>query len=139
MIHASTLSEAFEAHIDSPKGVNFIEGEQNETFYTFRQLRDRALGILHHMQLKGASPKSEMIILVNKNEAFIDAFWGSIFGGIIPVPLATGISDEHRLKVFRVFKQLQNAYLFTDQKNLERLKAYAESNDLLSEYERLDG
>ena len=43
----------------------------------------------------------------------------------MPVPLAVGISDEHRHKLLRVARKLGNPLLYTDAKNLERLGALA--------------
>ena len=32
--------------------------------------------------------------------------WAAIFGGIVPVPVAVGTSDEHRSKLFRILSQM---------------------------------
>jgi acyl-CoA synthetase (AMP-forming)/AMP-acid ligase II/acyl carrier protein len=66
-----------------------------------------------------------MILFLNNNEAFIDGFWGALAGGIVPVPLAVGISDEHRWKLLRIAKKLGSPFLYTDRKTLERLGAFA--------------
>ncbi len=67
----------------------------------------------------------KMIIFLNNNEQFLDGFWAAICGGIVPVPLAVGISDEHRHKLLRVARKLGNPLLYTDAKTLERLEALA--------------
>src|SRR6202035_2444788 len=85
----------------------------------------RALGILYHLQAKGAQRGDKMIIFLNNNEQFLDGFWAAICGGIAPVPLAVGISDEHRHKLLRVARKLGNPLLYTDAKTLERLEALA--------------
>ena len=66
-----------------------------------------------------------MIIFLSNNEQFLDAFWAAIAGGIVPVPLAVGISDEHRHKLLRVARKIGRPLLYTDSKNLERLQALA--------------
>jgi acyl-CoA synthetase (AMP-forming)/AMP-acid ligase II len=66
-----------------------------------------------------------MIIFLSNNEQFLDAFWAAVCGGIVPVPLAVGISDEHRHKLLRVARKLGQPLLYTDSKNLERLAALA--------------
>ena len=63
-----------------------------------------------------------MIIFLSNNEQFLDGFWAAMCGGIVPVPLAVGISDEHRHKLLRVARKLGNPLLYTDAKNLERLR-----------------
>jgi acyl-CoA synthetase (AMP-forming)/AMP-acid ligase II len=83
------------------------------------------LGILYHLQAMGAQRGDKMIIFLNNNEQFLDGFWAAVCGGIVPVPLAVGISDEHRHKLLRVARKLGKPYLYTDSKNLERLGAFA--------------
>src|SRR5258707_1138785 len=55
----------------------------------------------------------------------MDGYWAAICGGIIPVPLALGITAEHRQKVLRVARKIGNAFLYTDNKSLERLETLA--------------
>jgi len=85
----------------------------------------RALGILYHLQALGAQRGDKMIIFLTDNEQFLDGFWAAVCGGIVPVPLAVGISDEHRHKLLRVARKLGKPILYTDAKNLERLAALA--------------
>jgi len=56
----------------------------------------------------------------------MDGFWAAVCGGITPVPLSVGISDEHRHKLLRVARKLGKPLLYTDARNLERLQALAE-------------
>ena len=85
----------------------------------------RAIGILYHLQAAGARRGDKMIIFLSNNEQFLDGFWAALCGGIVPVPLAVGISDEHRHKLLRVARKLGNPLLYTDAKSLERLGALA--------------
>ncbi len=105
--------------------VTYIEGENNERRVPFKDAYTRALGILFHLQAAGARRGDKMIIFLNNNEQFIDGWWAAVSGGIVPVPLAVGISDEHRHKLLRVARKLDNPILYTDAKNLERLEALA--------------
>ena len=134
----TTLIEALEQHSTDERSLTYIEGKESETTITFKQLHQRALGMLHHYQALGLKPGDELIIFLRNNETFLDAFWGAIFGGIIPVPVAVGISDEHRSKLYKIYNKLQRPYIFTDADNLERLKKYADENDQASDFERLN-
>jgi acyl-CoA synthetase (AMP-forming)/AMP-acid ligase II len=107
------------------RAVTYIDGENSERRVTFAELYTRALGILYHLQALGASNGDKLIIFLNNNEQFLDGFWAAISGGIVPVPLAVGISDEHRLKLLRVAHKLGKPYLYTDSKTLERLAGLA--------------
>ena len=133
----TTLIEALEQHSTDERSLTFIEGKEKESTITFKQLHQRALGMLHHYQQQGLKPGDELIIFLRDNETFLSAFWGAIFGGIIPVPVAVGISDEHRSKLYKIYNKLQRPYIFTDEANLERLKKYADENDLVSDFTKL--
>ena len=133
----TTLIEALEQHSTDERSLTFIEGKETESTITFKQLHQRALGMLHHFQKQGLKPGDELIIFLRDNETFLYAFWAAIFGGIIPVPIAVGISDEHRSKLYKIYNKLQRPYIFTDGDNLERLKKYADENDLASDFAKL--
>jgi len=133
----TTLIEALEQHSTDERSLTYIEGKETESTITFKQLHQRALGMLHHFQQQGLKPGDELIIFLRNNETFLDVFWGAIFGGIIPVPVAVGISDEHRSKLYKIYNKLQRPFIFTDKDNLERLKKYADDAGLDSEYETL--
>jgi acyl-CoA synthetase (AMP-forming)/AMP-acid ligase II/acyl carrier protein len=120
-----TLVELLELNRDVDRVVTYVEGENAERRVSFGEVHARALGILYHLQALGAQRGDKIIIFLNNNEQFLDGFWAALAGGIVPVPLAVGISDEHRLKLLRVARKLGKPYLYTDSKNLERLQALA--------------
>jgi acyl-CoA synthetase (AMP-forming)/AMP-acid ligase II/aryl carrier-like protein len=124
-MQATTLTELMVLNRDAPRSITYHNGENDSHSITFAQLNDRALGILHHLQTLGAGPGDKLILLLNNNEQFIDAFWGGVLGGIIPVPVAIGISDEHRHKLLRIARKLGQPYLYTDRKTLERIGTFA--------------
>jgi acyl-CoA synthetase (AMP-forming)/AMP-acid ligase II/aryl carrier-like protein len=124
-----TLVELLQANRDVDRFVTYVEGENAERRVSFGEVHARALGILHHLQALGAQRGDKMIIFLNNNEQFLDGFWAALAGGIVPVPLAVGISDEHRHKLLRVARKLGKPYLYTDSKNLERLQALAAEAD----------
>jgi acyl-CoA synthetase (AMP-forming)/AMP-acid ligase II/aryl carrier-like protein len=120
-----TLVEMLENNRHVDRSVTYVEGENSERRVRYADLHARALGILYHLQAKGAQRGDKMIIFLNNNEQFLDGFWAALCGGIIPVPLAVGISDEHRHKLLRVARKIGKPLLYTDAKNLERLAAVA--------------
>jgi acyl-CoA synthetase (AMP-forming)/AMP-acid ligase II len=121
----TTLVDMLESNRDFDRSVTYVEGESSERRVSFKDVYARALGILHHLQAAGAQRGDKMIVFLNNNEQFLDGFWAAICGGIVPVPLAVGISDEHRHKLLRVARKLGNPLLYTDAKSLERLEALA--------------
>ena len=124
MKHA-TLTDMLEGNREVDRVVTYIEGESAERRVSFREVHARALGILHHLQAMGAQRGDKLIIFLSNNEQFLDGFWAAIAGGIVPVPLAVGISEEHRHKLLRVARKLGKPLLYTDAKSLERLAAFA--------------
>jgi acyl-CoA synthetase (AMP-forming)/AMP-acid ligase II/acyl carrier protein len=89
-------------------------------------LYERALGILYHLQRLGARRGDKLIIFLASNEQFIDVFWAAILGGIVPVPVAIGISDEHRHKLLRIARRLGSPFMYTERRSLERIGAFAD-------------
>jgi acyl-CoA synthetase (AMP-forming)/AMP-acid ligase II/acyl carrier protein len=122
----TTLLDILENNRDVDRAVTYIEGENAERRVKYGDVYSRAVGILHHLQAMGAQRGDKLIIFLSNNEQFLDGFWAAVCGGIVPVPLAVGISDEHRHKLLRVARKLGKPLLYTDAKSLERLQALAE-------------
>jgi acyl-CoA synthetase (AMP-forming)/AMP-acid ligase II len=135
----STLTHALAAAAAGTRGVNFIAGEATERRVPYARMRERAMGVLGHLQRAGAAPETETIILVDGLEPFVDAFWGCVLGRVVAVPLAPGNADEHKAKFFRVVDRLRSPCLATERKVYDRLKAYALANDLAASLARVDG
>ena len=129
----TTLLDMLESNRGVDRAVTYVDGENSERRVPYADVYARALGILHHLQAMGAQRGDKMIVFLNNNEQFLDGFWAAVCGGIVPVPLAVGISDEHRHKLLRVARALagpgslpgNRTLLYTDSKNLERLQALA--------------
>ncbi|MGI9234719.1 MAG: non-ribosomal peptide synthetase [Woeseiaceae bacterium] len=110
--------------------IRFIDGEKDESVIRFADLWDRSIALLGSLQARGMRPGDELIIFSKSNESFVIAFWAAVLGGIVPVPVAVGISDEHRLKLFRIVSQLRRATLFTEMGLLERLLEFSRQREL---------
>ena len=110
--------------------IRFIDGEDDESVLSFADLWDRALALLGSLQARGIKKGDELVIFSKSNEHFVVAYWAAMLGGIVPVPVAVGISDEHRYKLFRILRQLERGTLFTEADLLERLLAFARDNEL---------
>ncbi len=126
MIQAQTLAGLLEQNARLGQYVGYLEGEEHERRVSYADLHQRALGILRHLQDLGAARGDRLIVFLNNNEAFMDGFWAAMAGGIVPVPVAVGISDEHRHKLLRIARRLGDPWLYTDRRTLDRLVAFAE-------------
>ena len=125
LMRYTTLVDVLESNRSVDRAVTYVDGENSERRVPYGDFYTRALGILHHLQAMGAQRGDKMIIFLSNNEQFLDGFWAAVCGGIVPVPLAVGISDEHRRKLLRVAHKLGKPLLYTDAKNLERLEVLA--------------
>ncbi|MGB8692505.1 MAG: AMP-binding protein [Steroidobacteraceae bacterium] len=136
-MNATTLTGLLQANRAADRTITFHEGEHEARTISYGELYERALGVLHHLQQLGARPGDRLLLFLNSNEAFIDAFWAGILGGITPVPVAPGISDEHRHKLLRIAAQLGKPFLYTERKLLERIRSFAEQHEQLGSFETL--
>jgi len=125
MLKATTLTELFQTNRKVARSVTYLESENDSRVVSYEELYERALGILYHLQRIGAKRGDKLILFLGNNEQFIDAFWAAIIGGIVPVPIALGISDEHRHKLLRVARKLGKPFIYTERRSLDRIGTFA--------------
>jgi acyl-CoA synthetase (AMP-forming)/AMP-acid ligase II len=113
MIQFATLPEMLDQRARGDGAIGYLEGDGVEKSLKLAELRRRALGILRHLQTAGARPGDRLILHVASNEQFIDAYWACLYGGIVPVPVAVGISDAGH-KLLRIARQLGSPPFYTD-------------------------
>jgi acyl-CoA synthetase (AMP-forming)/AMP-acid ligase II/acyl carrier protein len=126
----TTLTDVIENNRSFERTLTYLEGENDAREVSYAELYERALGILHHLQRLGARRGDKLILFLNNNEQFIDVFWAAVLGGIVPVPVALGISDEHRHKLLRIARRLGAPYLYTEKRALERIKSLAAPDEV---------
>ena len=126
----ATLTELLDEARGRDREIRFIDGEDDETIIRFRELWDRALALLGSLQARGMQPGDELVIFSRSNLNFVVAYWAAMLGGIVPVPVAVGISDEHRFKLFRILSQLERGTLFTEMDLLQRLLDFSKSGGM---------
>ncbi len=125
MSKASTLTELIERNRAVLRRLTYLDGENDSRDVSYGELYERALGILWHLQRTGARRGDKLLLFLSNNEQFIDAFWAAILGGIVPVPVALGISDEHRMKLLRIARRLGTPFIYTERRALERIGSFA--------------
>ena len=127
------LPEMLRQARETDRHIQFIDGDNDEATLSYAKLWDEAIGLLAALQDHGIQAGDELVIFTRSNERFVIAFWAAILGGIVPVPVAVGISDEHRFKLFRILKQLRNGSLYSEPGLLSRLKEFAKREGLREE------
>ena len=125
-----TLIDLLAAARGRDRHIRFIDGEHDESTVPFSELWERAVALLGYLQSRGMRQGGELVIFSKSNEKFVIAYWAAILGGMVPVPVAVGISDEHRYKLFRILSQLEHATLFTDSELLGRLLNFSRQQEL---------
>ncbi len=132
-----TLTQLLTDNRSVRQSITYHEGDNDARQISYGELYERALGILHHLQRIGMQRGDKLILFLSSNEQFIDAFWAAILGGIIPVPVALGISDEHRHKLLRIARKLGRPYIYAEKKSLDRIGAFASQSDQRDTFEEL--
>ena len=124
----ATLPDVLAAHSASSRRIHYLNGQNDRRSVTFGELRTAALGVLFHLQAFGAQPGDRVILHTSSNEQFLDGFWACILGGLVPVPVAVGISDDHRLKLLQVFTALGKPMVYTEDGQRTRLQDYGKAS-----------
>ncbi|WP_239615326.1 non-ribosomal peptide synthetase [Cohnella mopanensis] len=127
----STLAEVLHDLRESGNGITYTTRHE-ETFVSYGELYGKAQGKLYVLQRKGMQPKDELVFQVEDNGDFIILFWACQLGGIIPVPLAAGNNEDHKLKLARVWKNLRNPYLACSKETLRQIEKYSEHPEISS-------
>jgi acyl-CoA synthetase (AMP-forming)/AMP-acid ligase II len=113
------------------KGLTFIDNN-NDEFVSYKSLFEKSVKVLGALQNAGVKKGDELVFQIETNQEFVYVFWACILGGIIPVPVAVGNNDEHRHKIFRIWKYLNNPFLITDDKTIKNLERFSSEYKLES-------
>lgn len=128
-VETKNLLQLLENNLDDRKrGITFI-GVKNDQHITYSELYQKSLNISGYLQKKGLKPGDEVLIQTNNVNIFTFMFWACIFGGFIPVPLTAGNTSEHKTKLLKVWKKLNNPYLFIDQMSKRTLNGLSDSQN----------
>ena len=124
-----TLNDLFHDQAKKNGYIRFVEVKSIEHERQFDEFADEVYKCLGFFQNHGIKIKDEVVINTKSNHKFLIAFWAAILGGMIPIPVAVGVGDEHKRKLLKILNRLKNPTLITDDKVQERLISFIESND----------
>ncbi|MCK4258387.1 MAG: non-ribosomal peptide synthetase [Halanaerobiales bacterium] len=131
-MHYLTIVEVFQSKkgvVD--KGITLISGENDEKFVSYDEIYTNALIALANLKGKGVKPGDKVIFQIENNESFIYFFWGCIIGGIVPVPINNGNTDELKIKFVKIWSTLDNPFLVCSATQLSNLETYAKEKEFL--------
>ncbi len=135
-----TLNEVLRSKSnETEKGIRFIKSSTEEDFISFANFYTQVLKYLGNIQNKeNLSKGDEVIIYEDDNHKFLIGFWACLLGGYIPVPLSIGGKEEHKLKFFRIWKNLTNPNLFSTKKQLDKLLSFGIEKELIEKQDVLN-
>ena len=126
----TTLLSSLHNAVNRECGITFIESRTGLEILSYQDLYTHACALLGRLQKAGVNPRDEVVFQLAANREFLIAFWACLLGGLVPVPLAVGTNDEHRRKVFLVWKNLNNPLLLIDnRKFLGQLGVHAAAHN----------
>lgn len=68
--------------------IYLVDGETVEETLTYQDLHDRALAIAVSLRQAGRQPGERVLLMFPQGLAFIEAFFGCLFGGYVAVPIS---------------------------------------------------
>ncbi len=71
----ATLTQALDNNLSESNKINYLTSNNEESDVTFKDLKQRALGILFHLQQISIKAGDQLIIHTDNNEFFLDIFF----------------------------------------------------------------
>lgn len=126
----ATLTEMIiERKKEHQKGIVFILGSTKEIRISYSELYTISLQLLYNLQSAGFKKGDKVIFQIEDNRLFVFSFWACVLGGMIPVPVTTGATEENSSKIFKIWDILDKPKMIFTGGCLGPLKAYAEKYD----------
>jgi len=82
-----TVAAALEAAARHPSGVTFVDLRERETWLAWSEVLSRARRAAAALADLGVRPGDRVALVLRTEPAFLDAFFGSVLAGAVPVPL----------------------------------------------------
>ena len=82
-----TLQRALAAAAASPTGLSFLDAQEQERGLPFSELYARAQRLAWSLQAIGVLPGDRVAMVLPTSLDFMDAFFGTLLAGAVPVPL----------------------------------------------------
>nr|AYM53193.1 AMP-binding protein [Melittangium boletus] len=115
-----TLHEALEAAARSPLGLVFVDAAERETRVPWAQVHARARRTAAGLRRLGVKPGDRVALLLPTSPGFMDAFFGTLLAGAVPVPLyppvRLGRLEEYHRSTARMLEMSGAALVLTDAK-----------------------
>src|SRR5256885_16341209 len=124
-LRCRTIVELVASAAKSPHGLTFVDAREEESELSFAELSTRARRAAAGIAALGIEPGDRVALVLPTGVDFMDAFFGTILAGAVPVPLyppvRLGRLDEVPLRTARVIEGSGARPLVPDPRNGRRL------------------
>ena len=105
-------------HAAPTDGLVFVGLDERETSYSWREVHDRAARAAAALVRRGVAPGDRVAIVLPTSIGFMDAFFGTLLAGAVPVPLYPPVRlarlDEYQVATVRMLRAVGARLLVTD-------------------------
>lgn len=99
----------------SGERIFFLDGSGKQTGLSYRDLLQRAQRILGGLRTAGVTTGDRVILQLSANEDILEAFWGCVLGGFVPViaavPKAYDKSEREFQQLCRVWEKIDRPWM----------------------------
>ncbi len=119
-VRFATLTHALDAAARSELGLVFVDASERETHLPWAQVYTRARRTAAGLARLGVKPGERVALLLPTSPGFMDAFFGTLLAGAVPVPLyppvRLGRLEEYHRSTARMLEMSGAALVLTDSK-----------------------
>lgn len=114
----STVNEMIAAAARTERGLTFIDVQEQETWFPYRELHQRARRMAHVLIQSGIRPGDRVAIGIPTSPSFMDAFFGTLLAGGVPVPVypspRVGRLDDYQATITGMLRAAEARLLLAD-------------------------
>lgn len=111
---------------EKTKGIQFINEQGEESFYTYSSLMEDAKKVLNGLHSFGISEKDKVLLQIGDQQEMLLTFWACVLGGIIPLPISPLSNDDPKssqaAKLLSAWEILEKPMIISDRKTIGILK-----------------
>ncbi|WP_224361570.1 fatty acyl-AMP ligase [Hyalangium versicolor] len=119
-VRYATVTEMLTATARSEMGLTFVDASERETVVSWAEVHRRARQTAAGLQRLGVAEGDRVAILLPTSLGFMDAFFGTLLAGAVPVPLyppvRLGRLEEYHRSTARMLEVTGAAVVLTDLK-----------------------
>ena len=117
-VRHATIMEALAAAARTPLGLTFLDAQEREAPLPFAELRARALRLAGALRAIGVERGDRVAIVLPTGVDFMDAFFGALLAGAVPVPLyppvRLGRLEEFHARTARMIEVVSARVVLSD-------------------------